>query len=286
MDRPTTHPANNVEHFDILIIDSRDISRKATYNLLTHAGYTVDTAIHGKDGIEKLRENRFNYRLVITELIMPYAGGFEVIKFLKSNSSIPVIVLSAVSDERTIHSIFDVNADDFLKKPFIAGELKQRISRLISYSRTNINPKSISEIGDSDLDELRQFTDEGVDKLDVDETKLVTPVIKPIIEKKPSKNTATKKSPAKKAVKKTATKKETVKKETVKKTPAKKTATKKVAVKKEVKAVKKTATTTTAKKQVVEKKSPTTTTSRAAKQSKSTSTKSPAPKKVKSVLIG
>jgi|GEM_PF-6616210 len=117
--------------YDILIVDNKELTRDMVQKILQQEGYTVDTARHGKEAIEKLRASQYGYRLIITEMIMPYAGGFEVIKTTKRESRIPVLVLSAVADEGTISEAFRLNADDFLKKPFMASELVQRIQRLL-----------------------------------------------------------------------------------------------------------------------------------------------------------
>jgi DNA-binding response OmpR family regulator len=117
--------------YDILIVDNKELTRDMVQKILQQEGYTVDTARHGKEAIEKLRASQYGYRLIITEMIMPYAGGFEVIKTAKRESRIPVLVLSAVADEGTISEAFRLNADDFLKKPFMATELVQRIQRLL-----------------------------------------------------------------------------------------------------------------------------------------------------------
>lgn len=129
----------NNNEFDILLIDNKDISRNTTFNILSNSGYKVDIAMHGKDGILKLKENHFVYKLVITEVIMPYASGFEVIEYVKNNSKIPVMVLSSINDERTIESIYSINTDEIVKKPFMITDLLQKVKRLIS-----IAPKSPS----------------------------------------------------------------------------------------------------------------------------------------------
>lgn len=130
--------------YDILIVDNKELTRDTVQKILQQEGYTVDTARHGKEGIEKVRGNNYAYRLVITELIMPYAGGFEVIKTIKKESRIPVMVLSAVADEDTINESFRLSADDFLKKPFMASELVQRIQRLLIRHAAPVYPKTVT----------------------------------------------------------------------------------------------------------------------------------------------
>lgn len=139
----TTSQAQYGPVYDILIVDNKELTRDTVQKILQQEGYTVDTARHGKEGIEKVRASNYGYRLVITELIMPYAGGFEVIKTIKKESRIPVMVLSAVADEDTINESFRLSADDFLKKPFMASELVQRIQRLLIRHAAPVYPKTV-----------------------------------------------------------------------------------------------------------------------------------------------
>ncbi len=83
--------------FDILVVETKELTREMVKRILQQKGFSVDTAVDGKDSIDKLRRNNYAYGLVITEIIMSYAGGFEVIETVKRESSVPVMVLSAGS---------------------------------------------------------------------------------------------------------------------------------------------------------------------------------------------
>ncbi|MES2701469.1 MAG: response regulator [Bacteroidota bacterium] len=118
---------------NILVIEDDDIMLKAIRNILSKDGYTVVTAKDGKEAFEKLDSGTFD--IVITDLMMPYANGLEVVSRLRTDESkkgIGIIVVSSVGNEETITEAFRLGADDYLKKPIMAGELLIRIRKLIA----------------------------------------------------------------------------------------------------------------------------------------------------------
>jgi DNA-binding response OmpR family regulator len=121
--------------YDIMIVDKKELTRDTLKRIFEGVGYSVDTAEDGRESLQKMRSNKYSYGVVITEIIMSYAGGFEVIETVKEESSVPVIVLSAVSDARTIKESFRLNADDFMRKPFDADILLKRVSTLLGKNK-------------------------------------------------------------------------------------------------------------------------------------------------------
>jgi DNA-binding response OmpR family regulator len=118
---------------NILVIEDDDIMLKAIRNILRKDGHEVVTAKDGKEAFEKLDEEE--YDVVITDLMMPYANGLEVVSRLRSNPlkrHVGIIVCSSVGNEETITEAFRLGADDYLKKPIMAGELMIRIRKLLA----------------------------------------------------------------------------------------------------------------------------------------------------------
>jgi DNA-binding response OmpR family regulator len=118
---------------NILVIEDDDIMLKAIRNILRKDGHEVVTAKDGKEAFEKLDEEE--YDVVITDLMMPYANGLEVVSRLRSNPlkrHVSIIVCSSVGNEETITEAFRLGADDYLKKPIMAGELMIRIRKLLA----------------------------------------------------------------------------------------------------------------------------------------------------------
>ena len=124
---------------NILVVDDDDIMLKAIKNILNKDGFNVVTARDGKEAFELL--DHTIYDIVITDLMLPHANGLEVVGKLRhnqANRNVGIIVISSVGNEETITEAFRLGADDYLKKPIMAGELLMRIRKLI----TNKNSKT------------------------------------------------------------------------------------------------------------------------------------------------
>ena len=118
---------------NILVIEDDDIMLKAIRNILNKDGFNVVTAKDGKEAFEML-ENAA-YDIVITDLMLPYANGLEVVSRIRNDDTkrnVGIIVVSSVGNEETITEAFMLGADDYLKKPIMAGELLLRIRKLLA----------------------------------------------------------------------------------------------------------------------------------------------------------
>ena len=114
----------------ILIAEDEPLMRKTICMKLEKDGYAIISCADGKEAIQKIEEEKPD--LVITDMMLPYASGFEIIKFAKdNNSAIPVIVLSALGQENTVENAFELGADDYITKPFNLNELSIRVKRLL-----------------------------------------------------------------------------------------------------------------------------------------------------------
>ncbi|MBN8565059.1 MAG: response regulator [Leptolyngbya sp. UWPOB_LEPTO1] len=108
----------------IMIVDDRWENRAIIVNLLEPLGFVVTEAVHGQDGLAKLREKLPD--LVITDLAMPVMDGFEFLKQLRGDSELKhlkVIVSSASVAQLDQQMSLDAGGDDFLAKPVQASEL-------------------------------------------------------------------------------------------------------------------------------------------------------------------
>jgi DNA-binding response OmpR family regulator len=114
----------------ILIAEDEPLMRKTLSMKLQKEGYIVISCADGRDALQKLEEQKPD--MVITDIMLPYASGLEIISFVKNkNSSLPVIVLSALGLEKTVENAFDLGADDYVTKPFNLNELVIRVKRLL-----------------------------------------------------------------------------------------------------------------------------------------------------------
>ena len=123
----------------ILIIDDNDIVQLVLQKILIKEGYSVDIAVNGKEGLSLIDQSC--YDLIITDLMMPYANGFEIISKIRQHpqgSRAFVIIISSVTQEDSVSEGFKMGADDYLKKPITGKELVMRVKRLLE-SRKSAN---------------------------------------------------------------------------------------------------------------------------------------------------
>jgi len=118
----------------ILIVEDDALMLKIILKILSKENYEIDTAVNGKEAFEKLEARNYNYDLVITDIMMPYSNGFEIISKLKQHGTgrVPVIMVSNVNHENIVMEVFKAGADDYIKKPVMAGELLIRVKKLIN----------------------------------------------------------------------------------------------------------------------------------------------------------
>ena len=104
---------------------------KAIEHKLRSEDYTIDVAVDGNQACEKL--DQFEYDLIMTDLLMPFVGGLEIINKIRNELKLktPIIVLSALGDEETIIEALKLGADDYITKPFSPNELTVRVRRLL-----------------------------------------------------------------------------------------------------------------------------------------------------------
>ena len=130
-----------------MVDDEPQILRALTTNL-RGAGYDVQQAADGGAALQALAVRP--PEAVVLDLILPDMSGIEVCREIRRVSDIPVIVLSAVGDERTKIEALDVGADDYVTKPFGIDELLARLRAALR--RAPRTPELVIEIGDLRVD--------------------------------------------------------------------------------------------------------------------------------------
>lgn len=120
------------EEKKIMIVEDDALTVKILTFILKKEGYHFTVAKDGLEAIKRLPE--INPDLVLTDVILPYKSGLEVIRFVKENlRNTPVIVLSALGEEEnTVIEAFKLGADDFVAKPFNPAALILRVKRLLN----------------------------------------------------------------------------------------------------------------------------------------------------------
>ena len=113
----------------ILIIEDETAIQSILVALLTDAGYTAEIAGDGLEGITKFREKPFS--LVLLDILMPKIDGYTVCEMIRRESNVPVIMLTALDEEEAQIKAFELQADDYITKPFSFKEMVCRVNAQI-----------------------------------------------------------------------------------------------------------------------------------------------------------
>ena len=111
----------------ILIVDDEELNRELLEDLVVSFGHKPEMA---EDGVEAIAKLKLDIDLVLLDVMMPRMDGFEVLKHMKADSSlrhIPVIMISALDEMKSVVRCIEKGADEYLTKPFNSKLLKARI---------------------------------------------------------------------------------------------------------------------------------------------------------------
>lgn len=113
----------------ILIIEDEPAIRDILRELLTDAGYEVEEAADGLEGVEKFRAGSFS--LVLLDLMLPKLDGYGVCEQIRAVSDVPVIMITALSGEEAEVHAFELRADDYITKPFSLRLVLMRVEAVL-----------------------------------------------------------------------------------------------------------------------------------------------------------
>jgi two-component system, OmpR family, response regulator ResD len=110
----------------ILLAEDHQSTRQMLTLYLRKVGYRVDATADGADAWEKISRN--SYDLLILDLMLPGIDGREICRRLRKQSTVPVIMLTALASEPDLIKGFELGADDYISKPFSPRELLARVA--------------------------------------------------------------------------------------------------------------------------------------------------------------
>ena len=122
----------------ILVIEDEKNIQNIIKEFLESAKYEVNTADDGLEGINLIQNN--NYDLILLDIMMPKIDGFVVCEMIRKNSNVPIIILTALTDEESQLKGFDRLADDYITKPFSMPIVLKHIEAILRRLE-NINKK-------------------------------------------------------------------------------------------------------------------------------------------------
>ena len=120
----------------ILVVDDNELNRDLLSRRLRRDGHTVVVAEHGRAALDRLAEQPFD--LVLLDIMMPELTGYEVLEIMKGDAAlahIPVVMITAATEEESIVRCLGLGADDHLPKPFNPAILRARVGSSLARKR-------------------------------------------------------------------------------------------------------------------------------------------------------
>ena len=114
----------------LLIVDDEENIREVVKEYAEFEGYEIDEAGDGMEAVSMCREN--DYDLVILDIMMPKLDGFSACKEIRKAKDVPVIMMSARSEEYDKLFGFELGIDDYVTKPFSPKELMARVQAVLA----------------------------------------------------------------------------------------------------------------------------------------------------------
>lgn len=130
----------------ILVVDDESRMRKLVKDFLVRQGYTVLEAADGMEAMDYFYEDK-DIALVILDVMMPKMDGWQVCREIRMHSKVPIIMLTARSEERDELQGFDLGVDEYISKPFSPKILVARVEAILRRTQGSGNADEISAGG-------------------------------------------------------------------------------------------------------------------------------------------
>ncbi|WP_284742839.1 response regulator transcription factor [Amycolatopsis sp. RTGN1] len=133
----------------VLVVDDDETVRDVVRRYLEVAGFTVDQAGDGAEGLAQFAAHEPD--LVVLDVMMPGINGLEVCKRLRQVSQVPIVMLTALGEEENRIAGLQLGADDYVTKPFSPKELALRVASVLRRARMPRPVAAAAELSDGDL---------------------------------------------------------------------------------------------------------------------------------------
>ena len=133
----------------VLVVDDDETVRDVVRRYLEVAGFTVDMAGDGAEGLAKFATHEPD--LVVLDVMMPGINGLEVCRRLRQASQVPIVMLTALGEEENRIAGLQLGADDYVTKPFSPRELALRVASVLRRVRMPRQEPVAAELVDGDL---------------------------------------------------------------------------------------------------------------------------------------
>ena len=134
-----------MENLKILVVDDESRMRKLVRDFLSKKGFEVIEAENGEQAVDIFFETK-DIALILLDVMMPKMDGWEVCREIRKMSQVPIIMLTAKSDEKDELLGFELGVDEYITKPFSPKILVARVEAILRRSN-GIGPDDIIEVG-------------------------------------------------------------------------------------------------------------------------------------------
>lgn len=139
-----------MERLKILVVDDEQRMRKLVRDFLVKKNFDVMEAGDGEEAVDLFYENK-DIALIILDVMMPKMDGWQVCREIRKYSQVPIIMLTAKSDEKDELQGFELGVDEYISKPFSPKILVARVEAILR--RTNALEEGVKEVGGISLNQ-------------------------------------------------------------------------------------------------------------------------------------
>ena len=134
----------------ILVVDDELRMRKLIKDFLAAKGYSILEAEDGEKGLEVFEENKNKISLILLDVMMPKLDGWSVLRQIRQESKVPIIMLTARGEEQDELFGFELGVDEYISKPFSPKILVARVEAILK--RSNQDEKEVKDYGGIEID--------------------------------------------------------------------------------------------------------------------------------------
>lgn len=142
----------------ILVVDDESRMRKLVKDFLVRQGYTVLEAADGMEAMDYFYEDK-DIALVILDVMMPKMDGWQVCREIRMHSKVPIIMLTARSEERDELQGFDLGVDEYISKPFSPKILVARVEAILRRTGKSAQENEVLDVGGIHLDKAEHMVE-------------------------------------------------------------------------------------------------------------------------------
>ena len=135
-----------MEQLKVLVVDDESRMRKLVGDFLTKSGYRVLEAADGEEAVDTFLQNK-DIALIVLDVMMPKMDGYEVCKEIRALSNVPIIMLTAKSQEQDELQGFRLGVDEYIAQPFSPKILVARIEAILRRAGIGTAGENISSGG-------------------------------------------------------------------------------------------------------------------------------------------